>query len=329
MNAEKEYTGRQKEKIYIIDESGHTKGYRFQDAAVIINLYYIGGIEKYIRYMEEIPEEIPVYVFSSQEKVLEIVRMNGKRENLYCYGKPNRGRDISALLVAARSITDRYDRICFLHDKSANTEYLKSDVEEWTESLWKNTIGSLEFIRGVLEIFEKEKDIGLLLPPQPYGEFYSDWYWDPWRQRFAQMEELAGRFHVQLKKEEPVSIGTMFWARTAALKKLLNYPWTYEVFPEEPMPMDGTISHAIERSLGFVALDAGYRVGTIMEKKYAERLLLRTQKDMRMMFWHLHKKEHIFNMFQLRNLEQWEHDVRRFCKEKKDIYIYMEQVIMG
>jgi lipopolysaccharide biosynthesis protein len=56
--------------------------------------------------------------------------------------------------------------------------------------------------------------------------------------------------------------GTMFWCRPAALKPLLNLRLGWEDYPPEPVPYDGTILHAIERILPFVAENQGYHFAT-------------------------------------------------------------------
>ena len=64
--------------------------------------------------------------------------------------------------------------------------------------------------------------------------------------------------------------GSCFWFRTDALRKLFKYDWKYEDFPEEPLPIDGTISHAIERCYAYVAQDAGYYSAIVMCDEYAK-----------------------------------------------------------
>ena len=56
--------------------------------------------------------------------------------------------------------------------------------------------------------------------------------------------------------------GTMFWARPEALKLLFDLGLDGNDYPDEPVPLDGTILHAIERLLPFVARQAGYRLLT-------------------------------------------------------------------
>ena len=64
---------------------------------------------------------------------------------------------------------------------------------------------------------------------------------------------------------EPISaLGSMFWFRPKALKKLLDYPWTYEEMPREPVAEDGTILHAIERIHGYAAQSEGYYSGYLL-----------------------------------------------------------------
>jgi lipopolysaccharide biosynthesis protein len=54
----------------------------------------------------------------------------------------------------------------------------------------------------------------------------------------------------------------MFWARTKALAPLFDLNLGWNDYPEEPVPYDGTILHAFERLLPFIARHAGYRFAT-------------------------------------------------------------------
>jgi len=64
---------------------------------------------------------------------------------------------------------------------------------------------------------------------------------------------LATQNHIQLPSR------TMFWARTAALKPLLELGLTWDDYPAEPLPHDGSLLHAIERILPFVVQKGGFR----------------------------------------------------------------------
>lgn len=295
------------------------------DTAVFVNLYYLDKVEYYMFYLNKIPKFIHIYILSSKQKVLDEAAQWCTRSNVTYKRKENRGRDISALLIAAKDVIQKYKYICFLHDKKANADYLEEDVDKWIDNLWRNTVGSVSYIYNVLHIFEKNKEIGLLVPPEAFGRYISHWYGDNWLEDYQNCKDLADKLGLRadISEEKSVfTIGTVFWARTKALKKLLEKDWEYIDFPEEPMPIDGTISHAIEKILGYVAQDAGYQTGTIMSEQYASWLLLSAQEYMKLMFDHLQKREHIFNMAQLINLEQREQQIGEFCSTYKKIYIY-------
>jgi lipopolysaccharide biosynthesis protein len=71
---------------------------------------------------------------------------------------------------------------------------------------------------------------------------------------------------MELRTTLPVSIecpvGTMFWARPEALAPLLRLGLTWDDYPLEPLPVDGTMLHALERLLVLVAEHAGYQYAT-------------------------------------------------------------------
>ncbi len=53
--------------------------------------------------------------------------------------------------------------------------------------------------------------------------------------------------------------GSMFWARSSALRPLLDVGLTFEDFSEEPCEIDGTLAHAIERIYYFVCERAAFK----------------------------------------------------------------------
>lgn len=322
---------KEEELLYILESSGTLQSSaasqkrEYGKCAVIVNLYYEETVLKYAQYMNRIPEEIPIYVFSPNAFVLKLVRENCEEKDVICEKKENRGRDISAMLVAAKKVVHQYDFVCFLHDKSANAEYLTEDVDFWIENLWENMLSSEKYINNILNIFDEKQDIGLLVPPEPYGEYNSHWYGDTWYEDYDNTLKLAKTLDIEadIKRDKPVfTLGTVFWARTKALGKLIDYPWKYEDFPQEPLAVDGTISHAIERIIGYVVQGAGYKTGTVMTSTYASKLLLRVQEDMREMFSRLVNGEHIFNIHQVLDLEVRERKIEEFCEKYEQIYIY-------
>lgn len=73
----------------------------------------------YLRYIENIPDDIFILITVSEEKTKRYINSFWKNKTLKykVILKPNRGRDISSLLIAARKEILNYKYVCFLHDK--------------------------------------------------------------------------------------------------------------------------------------------------------------------------------------------------------------------
>lgn len=292
---------------------------------VVINLYYTEDLDWYIDYIMGIPDKIQIYICSAKQEVIDKCKERLQSDNVvYCL-KENRGRDISAFLVTMRTEIMKYDYFCFIHDKRSNREYLTTEVKLWVENLWGNTLANENYIFNVLDLFEKDGRLGVLSPPEILGEYIDHYYNAAWCDNYENVVKLADKLELNAdiaKNKAVFMLGTVFWGRTSALRKLLEIEWKYDDFPQEPLPADGTISHAIERVLGYVAQDAGYYSGTVMTEEYAAKLLLDSQDYMQKMFYELQKREYVLDMHQVYNLEEREQSIKNLFKEFSDVYIY-------
>ena len=230
-------------------------------------------------------------------------------------------------MVVFREIALEYEYICFLHDKKAHHTYLEKEVDLWIKNLWGNTIGSSYYIQNVLNVFRDKLEIGVLAPPEPMGEHIESWYGEIWANDFENTKMLADELNLECdfnKDKPPITLGTVFWARACSLKKLFERDWEYSDFPEEPLPDDGTISHAIERIFAYVAQDAGYKTGTIMSDTYAEWSLLFLQESMRKMSCLLEGKLGVHELYQMNVgfVEKYEKELLEFFDKNKEVYIY-------
>jgi len=51
----------------------------------------------------------------------------------------------------------------------------------------------------------------------------------------------------------------MFFARPEAIGPLLEANFSFEDFPAEPLPIDGTMAHALERMTAIICGTKGYK----------------------------------------------------------------------
>lgn len=319
-----------KQHVYILtdSESGGNIISWDDKIAVIANLYYFDQLEDNIRFIEGLDEcPIRVILISSNPDIIEYLesyKITKQKKNWVVVSKNNRGRDISALLVAGRTWIENSTYICFVHDKKSHSEQMEGDTVFWRKNLWMNMIGSRNYVQNVMGIFADYPEIGLLAPPEPIGKYISAWYCNVWGDDYKAMYALASELGINVPITDvypPATIGTAFWCRTDAIKDVLKKQWNYEDFDEEPLADDGTISHAIERIWAYAAQNAGYEMGTVMHVDYARECYIVVQDMMRTTYKYLSRMG--MGDFRLVELMAKRIDyIREICSSNKKIYLY-------
>lgn len=294
--------------------------------AVFVNLFYLEDLDWYLVYLRRIPESIHLFVFSSNDQVIQTVNQAlQNRPFFWSIKKENRGRDVSALLVAAKPYFQEYDYACFIHDKKTRQRRDETAAGLWIENLWENMLSSESYIYNIINLFENKNNLGLLVPPEPIGEYINAWYFSSWLIDFEHTKELAEKLglHVDLSEDKPpISLSTVFWCRPPALKKLISQQWKYEDFMEEPLPRTGTLSHAIERIFSFVAQDAGFDTGTVMTEEYAAKLLNNAQYFFQQTFAFINRRMGLENIYQIGVIEKNEKVIQDYFNSHRQVFLY-------
>lgn len=167
---------------------------------------------------------------------------------------PNRGRDIGPFLKdLPEKLGGNYDIVGHFHGKrSKHVDTLIGD--QWRDFMWHHLVGdSYPMVDVIAEAFARDPKLGLVFPEDPCL--------NGWDKNRDEAERLARRMRIAgpLPHYFDFPIGTMFWARVDALAPLFKLKLDWSEYPEEPLPIDGTILHALERILPFVAEKAGFR----------------------------------------------------------------------
>lgn len=254
-------------------------------SAFIYHVYFMDLLEDTCRYIASLPEETDLYITSTEDKIPQIreyMQQHGISHQATFIPVINRGRDVSALLVAACPVvlSGKYDVIGFAHDKksSQNQEngHHGTESQGFAYKLMENTLGSEAYVKNILTLFAENPRLGQVTPPPPYHALYfAHTIPHDWGANYEITKELLEDrlgIHVPLSPTKPTAsaMGSCYWFRVEALKPLFEYGWKYEDFlPEGQMGEDGTISHAIERANGYICQSRGYYPAWVLSDRYA------------------------------------------------------------
>ena len=175
---------------------------------------------------------------------------------------PNRGRDIAPLVCGFGKRLSGYDYIAHFHTKKSQHVTERSD---WLGHVLSCLLGGTERINGIFHMLANGYGMVAASDYVPVPE-------DPtgWMHNLSYAEELArrGGLEVDLRGDfTPIAFpqGSMFWARGDFLRRFFALPLTFGDFPPEPIGVDGSPAHALERLLFLWGAGSGLRVAKLEE----------------------------------------------------------------
>jgi len=164
---------------------------------------------------------------------------------------PNVGRDLGAFLSCFSEIIQKnYDLVGHIHTKKS-IQFDPRIGEEWIKFLLENLLGGEAPMADIiLNAMAQDERIGMVFPDDPHV-----WSWGKNR---SYGDDLGRRLKLPALPEEiNFPIGTMFWSRVSALEALFNLRLSWDDYPKEPLPADGSMLHALERLLPSIVVASG------------------------------------------------------------------------
>ncbi|WP_232820893.1 rhamnan synthesis F family protein [Dyella sp. C11] len=244
--------------------------------ALCVHLFYTDMLDEILALGDTIPGQYDFIATTETEEKRQAIESAARQHNNIAHiivrvVEQNRGRDMSSLLITCRDLflEDRYDVVCRLHTKK--TPHLASSrAGGFKRHMFENLLNSPGYTANVLDMFQDNPWIGMAVPPIihiSYGTLGHAWYDNKARaQDIAQQLKLNVRFD----PDTPVgAFGGMYWFRPKALTKLFEHRWKWTDFEPEPYPLDGSLGHALERLLTYVAQDAQYTTQQIISSHLA------------------------------------------------------------
>ncbi len=155
---------------------------------------------------------------------------------------PNRGRNLGPLLLDLWPDLKDQALILHLHSKRSVESNLG---EAWLNQLLKNLLPDSETVQALRRQFQQDSKLGLVIPQPP--ELIRPYL--NWGNNFELAERLAEPLGHRLHRDAVLIFpaGGMFWMKPAAISPLVDCMNTMSDLPPEPLPVDGSSLHALER----------------------------------------------------------------------------------
>jgi glycosyltransferase involved in cell wall biosynthesis len=228
--------------------------------AVHGHFHYPELLPDFIRRLDRNKNSFDLFLTTTtQAKAREIASTVARFElkNVEITTGTNRGRDLAPFLQGlSDGLYSGYHVVGHFHGKrSVHVESTTGD--NWRNFLWEHLVGG-EFAMAdaILRVFAEEPHVGLVFAEDPNL--------NGWDENLEIAKALATR--MKLRQPLPMHfdfpIGTMFWSRPEALKPLISINLREVDFPAEPLPIDGTLLHTLERIIPFAAAEAGFEYAT-------------------------------------------------------------------
>lgn len=227
--------------------------------AIHIHIHYIDSIGEILRHIRSLAINVDLLISTTSQQALDECQSALKKSDItghvFFRITDNRGRDISAFV---NCFTDKYldyDVICKIHGKKS--PHLSSFGTRWFNYLVENTLGSTELVTNIIHYLSGSVSTGILAPIPFTGTNNQDW---------AGNLEIAKELVADISAHDAESLGlrelaypsgSVFWFKPKALTDLFGR-YTVDAFPPEPLPIDGTICHAIERLIPYYASRQGF-----------------------------------------------------------------------
>ena len=251
-------------KIQIIDleKMAAPKSMLSKKIALQVHIFYSDLAPELAKVLTHFPVPFDLLISTPDSQNEEFLRSQfqgiSNLENLKILITPNRGRDLGPLLYGFGKQLLNYDYFAHIHTK-------KSSATNDIGNAWRQYL-----VQGLLDSSQEHtlKILGLL---EEYGLVYPQRF--PlidvkncqWGENLFAATALCKEMQITAPSPGYIEFptGSMFWAKTAALKPLLEHPFALDDFEVEVGQTDHTIMHAIERSLTHIALSQGYPIALL------------------------------------------------------------------
>jgi glycosyltransferase involved in cell wall biosynthesis len=229
--------------------------------ALHVHAYYVDLLPEILDRLASNRQKVDLFISVTNPDALEAATAHAARyagRVVSIRTVPNRGRDIGPFFTEFfDDMKDDYDIVGHFHTKKSVDLKDANMGKRWFAFLADNLLGNENcgMLDAVVEGFDRDRSIGMVFPDDPYISGMET------NSKFA--EPLRSRLGIAAIPEYFLyPIGTMFWARPAALQPIAALALQWEDYPSEPLPYDGSMLHALERMIALAVATDTWKIAT-------------------------------------------------------------------
>lgn len=242
------------ENIYLTEVHDSDKTNNRETLAIVLHIFYYDIFISIIEYIEQIDIEYKLYITTHpdiySDIFLKIQEKNISAKVVIC---ENKGRDILPFLKSLKLVKQQGHAVLLkLHTKRSPHRLGRGNT--WRNNMLKSLLEP-EVIKSIIHNF-KNYPIGIVGP--------SKYLYPIWRKgntNKAKIQQLANKISFRDNINEELFVGgTMFYARVDALEPISQLKLSDQDFQDEPIALDGSMAHALERFFGIACHKQGYEI---------------------------------------------------------------------
>ena len=228
------------------------------NVAVCLHIFYADFVERFASALDSFPLKVDLFISvvdkKSERRARKILSKHPKVKGFKSKLVQNRGRNFGPLLVEYAKDLRCYD--FFLHLHSKKSLYSGKEQTQWADYLVEYLLRDSSVLTRMLNAVASDEKLGVYYPT-------TFWLMPTWVNHLTMnkgfVKDWQDKLGIgQISDFLAYPAGGMFGARPKALKQLLEEQYSYDDFPKEPLPNDGSYLHALERVIGALAEQNGY-----------------------------------------------------------------------
>jgi len=234
-----------------------------QTIAIHVHVFYIDVFDEICAYLKQFDFKFDLYISTPNSDLNDINSCLSQHQIVAqkIVQTPNRGRDVAPFIIEFGEDLLKYNFALHLHTKKTKYNIILGKI--WLKHILDCLVKDSVYVNAIFNVFKHQPNIGVIAPKllSELTPLYN------WGENYKSTSKFLKNLKVDIaplnENEVEFPAGTMFWFQPEALRKLLTANIEYNNFPKEPIKGDGSLAHAIERSIYYIAEGADFTYQTV------------------------------------------------------------------